>query len=147
MSDLYEQYLAGEQSGLPSSAVSRSVAWRAARGIAEDIRWGSANHYRKAVAMGATTGDHQKGRGVRILWNILWAVLAVAFVAGVGVVVAESITVPGSVLGRTELGPGDIATSVLLLLGTMVLFVVARTAQLIGGWATSRRGPQDQGTQ
>ncbi|SDK91502.1 hypothetical protein [Arthrobacter sp. ok362] len=97
--------------------------------------------------MGATTGDHRRGRGVRTLWNILWAVLAVAFVVGIGVVVAEYGTVPGSLLGRTEFGAGDVATSVLLVLGSMALFVVARIAQLIGGWAVSRRRSQDQGTQ
>lgn len=140
ISDLHEQYAAGCRAGLPPKAVSRSVLWRAVRGIPSDLRWGNAHHQRKGTAVDMTTGD----RGARRLFhgmNILWIVLAGMFILGIGATAAEYFVRGGDLLGRLYFGSLGLGVSGLLVLTSMALFVTARVLQLIiQGW-TNRRHP------
>lgn len=128
-SDLHEQFSDGARTGLSLAAISRSVVWRALRGIPADLRWGAAHYNRKRNAMGTTSGNRET-RNLFHGVNILWAVLAAAFVVGFGATLAEHL-VQGYVLPLVMFGNFGFPTSALLVLTSMVVFPVARAAQLI----------------
>lgn len=138
MSDLYEQHAAGAKSGLSPMAVSCSIVWRAVRGMPADLRWGNAHHYQKGTVLDTTAGNRRSRNPFRGA-NILWVILAAAFLVGIGATVAEFF-VRGDVLGRVYVGPMGLGVSGLLVLTSMVAFIIARVVQLIGqAWSNRRR--------
>lgn len=140
ISDLHEQYAAGARAGLSPRAVSRSVVWRAVRGIPSDLLWGRAHHQRKGIAVEMTTGN----RGPSGLFqglNILWIVLAAMFIIGLGATAAEYF-LRADVLGRLHFGPMGFGVSGLLVLTSMAVFIAARVLQLIIQARASGRHPK-----
>lgn len=140
ISDLYEQYAAGARAGLSPKAVSRSVVWRAVRGIPSDLSWGRAHHQRKGIGVDMKTGNEGVGGPFHGM-NLLWIVLAGMFVIGVGATAVEYF-VRADLLGRLQFGPMGFGVSGLLVLTSMAAFIFARVLQLIvQALATGRRHP------
>lgn len=139
LSDLHEQYAAGARRGLSPMAVSRSIVWRAIRGIPADLRWGAAHHYQKGKVLETTAGNH-RGRSIFQGANVLWIILAAAFLIGIGATVAEYF-VHGDILGRVYVGPAGFGVSGILVLTSAVAFLVVRVVQLIGQAWSKRRLP------
>lgn len=139
LSDLHEQYAAGAESGLSQKAVSRSILWRALRGMPADLRWGSAHHYRKGKILNTAAESHRSGNLFRGM-NILWMVLIAAFVIGLGATIAGYFT-RDDILGHVYFDNLGFGVAGLLVLMSMVVFIIARVLQLIGQRWSSRRHP------
>lgn len=92
--------------------------------------------------MGTTAGNRET-RNLFHGMNILWAVLAAAFVVGFGATLAEHL-VRGYVLPLVMFGNFGFPTSALLILTSMVVFPVARAAQLIGQKFTQKPTPHGE---
>lgn len=79
--------------------------------------------------MGTTAGNRETRNPFHGM-NILWAILAAAFVVGFGATIAEQL-VRDDLLGVVMFGNIGFPTSGLLVLTSMVVFPLARAAQLI----------------
>lgn len=139
MSDLHEQYAAGARGGLSPKAVSRSVLWRAIRGIPADLRWSSAHHYQKGKVMNTAAGNHRSGNLFRGM-NILWIILTAAFLIGLGATIAGYFT-HDDLLGHVYVDNMGFGVAGLLVLMSMFVFIIARGVQLIGQAWSKRHHP------
>lgn len=120
ISDMFEQQADAERRGLPPGAISRSIAWRAVRGIFADVAWSRIHNNPEVGTMTVSreTSPMDRSRAGQIA-AVLWAVLVAVAAIGLVTSITEMIDTGGQRHGLTPWpGAANISLTVVVLIGS-----------------------------